>query len=398
MRKEETTKFATALIHGGEPESKPQNALSNPIFMTSTFTFDSLADAEAAFTFASDDYVYTRGNNPTLKVLEEKMACLEGGAEAVAFASGMGAISATLLSLLKPGQEIIAHNVLYGSSYKLITSWLKAYDIEHRLLNLKNTTNLQEQINENTSVIYLETPANPTLEVLDISAIAEIAQENDCKLVVDNTFATPYLQQPLKLGADIVLHSATKYLGGHGDLLGGIVVANSSEYCQNLKFNYLTELGSVLSPFNAWLILRGLKTLKVRVEEAQRNAQEVANFLVGWPSVKAVYYPALAKDKQKEIIAGQMSGPGSMISFELAGEVDQIREFVDSLNYFHLAVSLGDTESLIEYPFFMTHRDYDKKVLAELGINSYLLRLSIGLEDPADLISDLEKALTTHGF
>lgn len=385
--------FSTKLIHAKEPEKKPENALNNPIFMTSTFTFDSLEAAEAAFEFETDDYVYTRGNNPTLKILEDKMAEIENGAAGVAFASGMGAISATLLSLLKPGDNIVAHQILYGSSYKLINEWLKDYDIEGELVNFNDIEQLNQAIDKNTKVLYLETPANPTLEVIDIEKIAKIAKENNCKLVVDNTFASPYLQNPLDHGANIVVHSATKYLGGHGDLVGGIVVADSEEYAMNLKFNYLTELGSVMSPFNAWLILRGMKTLKLRMEAAQANARKIVEFLQSHDMIKSINYPGLGSDEAECIVEKQMVGPGAMLSFELDEDVNKIRKFVNNLSYFKLAVSLGDIESLIEYPFFMTHRDYDEKILDKLGINQYLLRISSGLEDANLLIDDIKNNL-----
>ena len=361
--------------------------------MTSTFTFDSLEAAEAAFEFETDDYVYTRGNNPTLKILEDKMAELENGAGGVAFASGMGAISATLLSLLKPGDHILAHQILYGSSYKLINEWLKDYNIAGNFVDFNDIDQLNKAINQDTKVLYLETPANPTLEVIDLEKIAKIARKNGCKLVVDNTFASPYLQNPLDHGANIVVHSATKYLGGHGDLVGGIVVADSKDYAMNLKFNYLTEIGSVMSPFNAWLILRGMKTLKLRMEAAQKNATKIVEFLQAHDQVKSVNYPGLKSDEAEEIFNKQMVGPGAMLSFELDTEVSKIREFVNNLEYFKLAVSLGDIESLIEYPFFMTHRDYSEELLNKLGISKYLLRISVGLEDSNVLIEDLDSNL-----
>jgi len=385
--------FSTKLIHAREPDKKPENALNNPIFMTSTFTFDSLEAAEAAFEFETDDYVYTRGNNPTLKIFEDKMAEIENGAAGVAFASGMGAISATLLSLLEPGDNIVAHQILYGSSYKLINEWLRDYNIEGKLVDFNDFEKLDQVVDKNTKVLYMETPANPTLEVIDIERIAEIAKENDCKLVVDNTFASPYLQNPIDQSANIVIHSATKYLGGHGDLVGGVVVADSRDYAMDLKFNYLTELGSVMSPFNAWLILRGMKTLKLRMEAAQANAMKIVEFLQANERVKSVNYPGLESKKSANIWEKQMLGPGAMLSFELDADVNKIREFVNNLDYFKLAVSLGDIESLIEYPFFMTHRDYDKKILDRLGISKYLLRISAGLEDAEILIEDIENNL-----
>ncbi|NLJ84312.1 MAG: PLP-dependent transferase, partial [Halanaerobiaceae bacterium] len=288
--------FNTLAIHGEGEERKPANALNSPVFMTSTFTFDNLDHAERTFSFDCDDYVYTRGNNPNLRELERKMALLEGGVDSVVFATGMAAISSVLFSLLKPGDKIIAHQVLYGSSYNVIKKLLPAYGIKSEFVDLTAVDKLEEYLGDESDevrVIYFETPANPNLDLIDIKAIAELAGDKDIKIVVDNTFATPYLQRPLELGADVVVHSATKYLNGHGDVLGGVAVAKEEDYIQSLKFEYMTEFGGVLSPFNAWLILRGLKTLGIRMEKHQENARKVAEYLAEHDKVQKVFYPGL---------------------------------------------------------------------------------------------------------
>ena len=388
--------FNTLAIHGEGEERKPANALNSPVFMTSTFTFDNLDHAERTFSFDCDDYVYTRGNNPNLRELERKMALLEGGVDSVVFATGMAAISSVLFSLLKPGDKIIAHQVLYGSSYNVIKKLLPAYGIKSEFMDLTAVDKLEEYLGDESDevrVIYFETPANPNLDLIDIKAIAELAGDKDIKIVVDNTFATPYLQRPLELGADVVVHSATKYLNGHGDVLGGVAVAKEEDYIQSLKFEYMTEFGGVLSPFNAWLILRGLKTLGIRMEKHQENARKVAEYLAEHDKVQKVFYPGLTGIERQELARRQMKGPGAMLSFELKAGLEEARVFVDRLKMIKLAVSLGDTETLIEYPFFMTHRDYSKEDLRKLGQSSKLLRISAGLEDADDIIADLDQAL-----
>lgn len=388
--------FNTLAIHGVGEKRKPANALNSPIFITSTFTFENLDHAERTFSFECDDYVYTRGNNPNLRELERKMALLEGGVDSVAFATGMAAISSVLFSLLKPGDKIIAHQVLYGSSYNVIKKLLPAYGIKSEFVDLTAVDKLEEYLGDESDelrVIYFETPANPSLELIDIEAIVELARDRDIKIVVDNTFATPYLQRPLESGADVVVHSATKYLSGHGDVLGGVAVAKEEDYIQSLKFEYMTEFGGVLSPFNAWLILRGLKTLGIRMEKHQENAMKVAEYLAAHDKVRQVYYPGLPGNEYHELARRQMKGPGAMLSFELKAGLEEARIFVNRLEMIKLAVSLGDTETLIEYPFYMTHRDYTEEDLRKLGLSSKLLRISVGLEDADDIIADLGQAL-----
>ena len=385
--------FETLAIHAGEDEGKSKNALNNPIYMTSTFTFDNLEHAEKTFSFESDDYVYTRGNNPTLKVLEQKMAALENGADAVAFASGMAAISSVLLSEAGPGDKVLAHKVLYGSSYNFIKNILPENKVNSQLLDFTDLKEIEKNITEDVSILYFETPANPNLDIIDINEVVKIAEKYDAKVVVDNTFATPYFQKPLNLGADIVIHSATKYISGHGDVVAGIAISKNQGYIHKLKFDYMAEYGGVLSPFNGWLLLRGLKTLSIRMKEHEKNALKIADFLKNHPKIDSVYYPGLSERKDFKIIEKQMSGYGAIISFELKGNIEKTKSFVNCLDLFQLAVSLGDTESLIEYPFAMTHRDYTAEELSELGLSKKLIRISVGLESAKDLIEDLKQAL-----
>lgn len=385
--------FDTLAIHGAERKKKPDNALNEPIYMTSTFTFDSLDAAEAAFTFASEDYVYTRGNNPTLRLLEQRMALLEQGADAVAFASGMAAISSVLLSLLKPGDELIAHRVLYGSAHNVITRLLPSYGIKTRLVDLTDNANLQRVLSKKTKAVYFETPANPGLDIIDIEAVSTLAAAAGAKTVVDNTFATPYFQRPLSLGADVVVHSATKYLSGHGDVVAGIAVSSCAEYAARLKFEFMCELGGVLSPFNGWLVLRGLKTLGLRMRQHQQNALEAARWLAAHPRVERVFYPGLESSPGHQLAGKQMSGFGAMLSFDVGPDQSKARSVVEKLQMAKLAVSLGDCETLVEHPFAMTHRGYSEEDIAALGLSPGLIRLSVGLEDWRDIIEDLEQAL-----
>lgn len=387
-------RFETLSIHAGGEEQNPRRALNYPIFMTSTFTFDSLEHADATFGFETNDYVYTRGNNPTIRVLEERMAVLEGGAASVAFASGMAAISSVLLSFLKPGDEVIAHRVLYGSAWNFIKNILPQYGIGARLVNLTDPQALAGALTDKTRVIYFETPVNPSLEIIDITAICQAVRKRGVKVVVDNTFATPYFQRPLDLGADVVVHSATKYISGHGDVVAGLAVARDGDYINELKFGYMCEFGGVMSPFTAWLLLRGLKTLGLRMREHEKNALAVAKFLDSHPRVKRVYYPGLADSLGHEVAGRQMRGFGAMVSFDVDGSVEESKQVVDALKLFKLAVSLGDCESLVQHPFAMTHRGYTEEEIAQAGLTPSMVRLSIGLEHEEDLIADLNQALS----
>lgn len=395
MDKDKKFKFDTMAIHAGkEDEKNPKNALNPPIFQTSTFVFDSTDHVEKVFNFESSDYVYTRGNNPTLRLFENRMAALEDGKAAVAFASGMAAISSVLFSLLKPGDNIIINRTLYGSSYSVATKLLPEYNVGYKSVDLCKLQDLEEAIDGNTKVIYFETPSNPNLSIIDIKRIAEIAKTNDIKVVIDNTFATPYFQRPLTLGADVVVHSATKYISGHGDVVAGVAISRDEDYIHKLKFDYMCEFGGVMSPFNGWLLLRGLKTLGVRMREHERNAIKVANYLLGHKKVKEVYYPGLEGFAGHEIAKNQMDGFGAMISFEVEGNLEHAKKVVNNMKLAQLAVSLGDCETLIELPAAMTHLGYPREKLSEFGLTETMIRISVGLEDVEDIIQDLDNALT----
>lgn len=394
MDRQKNYKFDTTSIHGGEHGKNPDNALNPPIFQTSTFVFDNLQHVDDVMSFKSSDYVYTRGNNPTLRLFENRMAELENGKGAVAFASGMAAISSVLLSLLKPSDNIIVNNTLYGSTYSVVTGLLPQYGINYKIVDLTDPEAFEASINENTKVVYFETPSNPNLTLIDIIKISNIAASKGVKVVVDNTFATPYFQRPLDLGADIVLHSATKYICGHGDVVAGVVIAKDIDYIQKLKFDYMCELGGVMSPFNAWLLLRGLKTLGVRMRQHEENARIIADYLNKHPKVEKVMYPGLKDFKGHDIACKQMSGFGAVLSFELKGKLDAAKILMDNLNLIQLAVSLGDCETLIEVPSLMTHRGYPVEKLYEFGLTESMVRISVGIENVEDIIEDLENALS----
>lgn len=385
-------KFDTKTIHGGSQGKNANNALNPPIYQTSTFVFDDIDHVEKVMSFQSDDYVYTRGNNPTLRLFENRMAVLEGGKGAVAFASGMAAISSVMFSFLKPGDNIIIHRTLYGSSYGVATKLLAKYNINHKIADLTELDTLEKSIDKNTKLIYFETPSNPDLSLIDIEAVVKIANAKGIKVVVDNTFGTPYFQNPLELGVDVVVHSATKYLSGHGDVVAGVAISKDIDYINSLKFEYMCEFGGVMSPFNAWLLLRGLKTLGLRMREHEKNAKQVAEFLNNHPKVRRTMYPGLVDFKGHEIAKKQMRGFGAMIAFEIDGDLEDAKKFVESVELAQLAVSLGDCETLIELPAAMTHRDYPTEELEQFGLTESMIRISIGLEDVEDIIDDLDRA------
>jgi len=394
LQKSKNYGFDTMAIHAGSEGDNPENALNPPIFQTSTFTFDSIEQVEKAMSFESDDYVYTRGNNPTLELFENRMAALEGGNAAVAFASGMAAISSVLFSLLKPGDNIVVNHCLYGSTYTVVTKLMPKYHINCKIVDMTDPGRLEEAIDDNTGVIYFETPSNPSLEIVDIRKVSEIAKARGIKVVVDNTFATPYFQRPLTMGADVVVHSATKYISGHGDVVGGVAVSKDGDYIHGLKFDYMCELGGVMSPFNAWLLIRGLKTLGVRMRQHEKNAMELAGFLKKHPKVKSVFYPGLEGFAGHDTARSQMDGFGAMLSFEVDGGLEKAKKAVNNVKLIKLAVSLGDCETLIELPAAMTHLGYPKEKLGEFGFTQSMIRISVGLENVEDLMEDLDSALS----
>lgn len=386
-------KAATQAIHAGH-EREAFGSLVTPLYQTATFVFESAQQGGDRFAGNEPGYIYTRLGNPTVAELERKMAILEGAEAAAATASGMGAVSAALLANLQMGDHLVASNAVYGCTFALMTSQFARFGIEVTLVDFTDLAAIERAIKPNTRVIFCETPVNPHLQVFDLRAIADIAKRHQLVSIVDNTFMTPLLQQPIALGIDLVVHSATKYLNGHGDVIAGIV-CGSEEQLHRVKYEILKDIGAVISPHDAWLILRGLKTLDVRLQRHCESAQRVAEFLEQHPAVTRVYYPGLKSHSGHQFIGDQMQRAGGVIAFELAADFTQAMAFVGKLKLFSIAVSLGDAESLIQHPASMTHSPYSPEARAAAGIGDNLLRISVGLEDCDDIIADLSQALAT---
>ena len=385
--------FATKQIHVGKHENSA-GALTTPIYQTSTFEFDSVEQGGRRFAGQEAGYIYTRLANPTVAAVEEKVAALEGGEAALGTAAGMGAISSALWSSVVAGDEIVASDTLYGCTFALLNHGMTKFGVSVKFIDMANLENVKAALSEKTKVVYLETPCNPTLKVVDIEEIAKIAHgyNKDIRVIVDNTFASPYLQQPLKLGADTVVHSATKYINGHGDVIAGFVVGKADFIAKVRMFGLKDMTGAVMSPFDAFLIARGLKTLDIRMEKHCANAMKVARFLHDHPAVAKVYYPGLEYFEGYEIAKKQMKLPGGMMSIELKADRDKVAAALNKLQLCTIAVSLGDAETLVEHAASMTHSTYTKEELAASGISEGLVRISIGLEDPEDIIADFEQA------
>ena len=395
MKREELMQlgFATRAIHGGAAPNT-FGALSAPIYQTSTFVFDSAAQGGSRFALQEDGYIYSRLGNPTCAVAEEKIALLEGTEACVSAGSGMGAISSALWTLLEQGGHLVASETLYGCTFALMNHGLTRYGVDVTFVDMTDLDAVQKALRPDTKAVYLETPANPTLKIMDIESISAMAHQIEgCQVVVDNTFCTPYIQRPVELGADIVVHSATKYLNGHGDVIAGFVCGRKDYIDQVRLFGIKDMTGSVLSPFDAFLIARGLKTLEIRMERHCANAMKVAAFLEGHPAVASVSYPGLKSFPQYDLAKKQMSLLGGMISFELKGGKAEGAVVMDNVKLCKLAVSLGDAETLIEHAASMTHSTYTPDELKMAGISEGLVRLSVGLENAEDIIADLEQAL-----
>lgn len=385
-------KFNSKAIHAGEKKGEHKDAVVVPIYQTSNFSFPSVEEAEARFLFKSSGYVYTRGRNPTVEVLEKKLAALEEGNKAIAFSSGMAAISTLALSLLKKGDHAICSDVVYRSTWELFHDFLPKYGVETSLVDTSKPELVKSALKPNTRLIFIETPCNPTMKLSDIRALAKIAHDHGALLVVDNTFMTPYFQKPLKLGADVVVHSLTKYLNGHSDALGGVIVCPKSLYARLWEDSCI--LGGTPDPFAAWLIVRGIKTLGVRMKKHEENALRIAEFLESHPKVLQVNYPGLKSFPQHELAKRQMSGFGGMMSFRVKGGEKAARKLVNSVKLITLGVSLGGVESLIEHSTSMVHSSMSREEQERVGITPDLIRLSVGIEDAEDLIDDLKQALS----
>lgn len=387
--------FGTKAIHAGNVKDAQYGALTTPIFQTSTFVFDSCEQGGRRFAGEEAGYIYTRLGNPTTSVLEAKVAALEGGEACVATASGMGAISSCLWTIAAAGKHILADATLYGCTFALLNHGMTRYGVEVAFIDTSDLEAVRAHLKPNTCAVYLETPANPNLKITDIAAVAKVAHtyNKDIKVVCDNTFASPALQNPLRLGADVVVHSATKYLNGHGDVIAGFVVG-SAEFCSEVRMFGLKDMtGAVMDPFCSFLILRGLKTLEIRMQKHCANAKAIAEFLDSHPMVEKVYYPGLKSHEGHDIAARQMADFGGMMSFEVKGGRAAGAKLVNSLHLVTVAVSLGDAETLIEHPASMTHSTYTEEELAASGIAAGLIRLSAGLENAEDIIADLKQAL-----
>lgn len=388
--------FATKQIHVGKIEIPGIAPLATPIFQTSTFEFDSTAEGAARFAGEEEGYIYTRLGNPNTAKIAAKLAALEHAEAGMAMGSGMGAVSSVMWTVLHAGDHLLADDTLYGCTFAFFTHGLTRYGVEVTLVNFEDIDAVKTAIRPNTKAFYFETPTNPSLKLIDIEAIASLAHSAcpDAKVIVDNTFSTPYIQTPIDLGADIVIHSATKYLNGHGDVIAGMAVGTKEFINECNMFGLKDMTGAVLGPFEAFLIDRGMKTLDIRVQKHCDNAMKVARFLESHPMVERVLYPGLESHPRHELAKKQMhNGFGGIITFELKCSREKSAEFVNSLKLCTIAVSLGDAETLIEHPATMTHSTYTPEELAQAGIGESMLRLSVGLEDAEDIIEDLRAGL-----
>lgn len=388
--------FDTRAIHAGHNPYAGDGDLVPPIHLSSTYTFPSAMDGQLRFGGEQQGFVYGRLGNPTVALLEARLAALEGSEACVAMASGMGAITALFWTICSPGDHVIADKTLYGCTFSFFAEGLQRFGIDVSYADLTNPENLVSALRANTKAVYFETPSNPNMRVVDIQKIAEIAKQAGCLTIVDSTYMTPYLQRPIELGADFVVHSMTKYLCGHGDVIAGCV-CGSHEWMKSVRMIGVKDMtGACLGGFEAYLVLRGLKTLSIRMERHCQNALAVAKFLQSHPRVRTVLYPGLSSDPGFDIHRKQASHGGGMIAFEVDGTAADATNVLDRMNLFVRAVSLGDAESLAQHPATMTHSTYSAEQLREHGISEGLVRISVGLEHIDDLIADLDQALDPH--
>ena len=387
--------FSTRAVHSGYQSSENQGSLNPPIYMTSTFCFDTVEQGAARFSGEESGHFYSRISNPTQAVLETRLADLEDGEAALATASGMGAISATFWTIVSPGDHVLVDKTVYGCTFSFMEHGLKKFGIEVTYVDFTKHDEINAALQSNTRVVYFESPVNPSMRILDIHQISLLVKDysNDIHIVVDNTYCTPALQRPLTMGADIVVHSATKYLGGHGDLIAGAVVGRTN-MIENIRLHGLKDMtGAVISPINVFLVLRGIKTLQLRMERHCQNAQIVAEMLEAHSAVESISYPGLPSDSGHQLAKRQMDGFGGMIAFELKAGFRGAVKTLNALQLIKRAVSLGDTETLIQHPASMTHSTYTPEQQEIHGITQGLIRISVGLECVDDILGDLNQAL-----
>jgi methionine-gamma-lyase len=382
----------TVVIHEGYNDKDHQGSLAVPLYQTSTFSFETALQGENRFSGAEEGNIYSRLGNPTVRVLEERMTALENGKGALAFGSGMAAVSTILVHLTKSGDHILCSRGIYGCTFGLLGMLDQKYNITHDLVRMGTEEEIEQAIKPETVCIYIETPINPTMELVDLHAVVNVAKRHGLRVVVDNTFSSPYLQNPLDIGADFVLHSATKYINGHGDVIAGLLIGTDKEEMELIRMSVQKDFGGIISPFDAWLLIRGLKTLSVRMERHTSNAEKVIAYLKGQKLVEEIYYPFDKDNPQYDIAKRQMRAGGGLISFTIKGGKEGAQQFMDSLSLIKIAVSLGDAETLIQHPATMTHSVIPEAERLQMGISDSLLRLSVGLEHAEDLIADFKSA------
>ncbi|MFK9091164.1 methionine gamma-lyase [Bacillus salipaludis] len=385
------SRFETKVIHAGYQAEEHLGSLVPPLYQTSTFTFANAEQGENRFAGQEEGYIYSRLGNPTVKILEDRMAALENGEAALAFSSGMAAVSAVLMALTKTGDHILCSQGVYGCTFGLLELLKEKYGIGHDFSLMESVETIENAILPNTACIYIETPINPTMKLVDLEMAAKIANDRGIPVVVDNTFCSPYLQTPLTLGCDIVVHSATKYICGHGDVIAGLVIGKK-EFIQQVSRTTQKDIGGIISPFDAWLLVRGMKTLPVRMDRHAENARRIFEFLKHHPKIEDVYYPGDPENNDYAIMKKQMKTAGGLISFTIKGTKKTAQTFMNQLQLIKIAVSLGDAETLIQHPATMTHAVVPEEEREKMGIGNTLLRLSVGLEAWEDITEDLEQA------
>lgn len=387
-------RFNTQAIHLEQNPDENTRAVSQPIVPAVAYSFDTSEEAVSVVNGKEEGVYYGRYGNPTTRTLEKKVARLEKSEDALAVSSGMAAISIALMNFLSSGDHVVVTKDVYGGTHKFLSTIAPRYEIQYDYVDCTNMEVIKDSIKENTKAVYIETPSNPSLTLIDIEEVSKITKAHNIPLIVDNTFMTPYLQRPLELGADVVVHSATKYLNGHGDVVAG-VVCGKKVVIDNMRKNLMGDLGQNLNAWESFLILRGMKTLGLRVKQHCVNAQKIANYLERNEMVEKVYYPGLESHPQHQLAQKQMDGMGGIVSFEIKGGVEAGRKLISSLDIVMISFSLGDPETLIQHPASMTHASIPEAELQDFGISAGLIRLSAGLEDADDIITDLEKALSS---